>query len=884
MEDNYFTLPFYKKWFINIKNYFKKKKENFKFPFVKLGIFLLVLIMVGAIVLIVVTGKKSFPVKAAYDKTNFVDYDNLTEEEKTNPIIIENERYIFTLDPSTTHFVLTDKLTGQNFASNPTPRSEIDTLTIWYEESRGEPFEYGNYQYSINYEDMHRYALRKTPNSIEVLYYLGGKVRIDYTDLPRLISQERFETLIQNRAEAYVAHLKEINDPNYSTYNRYLVYLRQYRLNTSYGYYALNNPNALTPMVIEGLYKLFYEVCGYTTDDLTADNLENGIEPSKTYPTFEVSMRYSLEEENLKVELINESIKDYEDYPLIYIDILPYFSAVNADGKGYALIPDGSGAIVDFNNNRQYATNYEQRLYGDDLATSKNTFNFDKTKIALSVYGMMIEDDNLTKGMINILESGSPNSSIVARINSEGNQNGYNQIFYRYYYRETDTYKFESLAGLDDIQTWTNDANDQSVTMLIESLADDVTYVGMAKQYQKYLIEQGVLTNKDDTKEVVFNLTLLGGYLEKRNFLGINYQKVQALTTSDNVETLALGLKQDGIKELNIIYQGFMNNGINTTYNGKIKFNKAITTKKKLQILQNHLAENTINFYPMFNIANIYTDKHISNKKLITNQYGKTIVNYQNNEALYQQDLQTTPLYTLKPTTYKKTLKSIDKVLNKLKIQNMAFSDIGNILYGSYQSTDMIFKNQTLTLFQEIMQNYQNYRMAFTAPNDYALKYATIAIDVPTEATDYTIFQTSVPFYQLVLSGYLDYSAESFNMNDEYSFAYHKMKAIETLSNIAMTWTYERTTDLVDTEYNYLYSTYYDNWYQASLDVYQELNALNIYSAYLINHQYLNAEATVVKTTYSNGVEIVLNYSPVDYLYNGILIAPNNYQVVKGGN
>ena len=234
------------------------------------------------------------------------------------------------------------------------------------------------------------------------------------------------------------------------------------------------------------------------------------------------------------------------------IEVLPYFSAisddyaelkeVNAQGiptryektitkhqesNGYIVIPDGSGAILDFNNNRQYASNYEQRIYGNDLAKSSKIMENKNTKISFGVYGMKIDDDNSSKGMINIVENGAECCSIVATMNQEGNANGYNQTFYRAYFRETDVYRFESLSGLSDIQTWTNEFNDSSISLLIKPLQDGSTYVDMAKEYQQYLVNNKKLNEKDSTNNVALNLSLIGGYLEQKNILGIKYSKVR---------------------------------------------------------------------------------------------------------------------------------------------------------------------------------------------------------------------------------------------------------------------------------------------------------------------------------------------------------------------
>ncbi|MCM1513462.1 MAG: DUF5696 domain-containing protein [Anaeroplasma bactoclasticum] len=880
MQENYFTLPFYKKWWIKIKQYIKNKKESFKFPFVKLGILLFILLLLGTIIIIVVTGKKAFPTHTPYDKTGFIAYDDLEMSQD----VLENDQYEFIIDYTTTHFILKDKINQQVYESKPESLNKADTLTLYYSGSLGSPTKYGNYNYAINYEKMHRYAIRKTENSIEVLYYLGGKIKTDYTDFPQVISQERFEQLIQSKSQAYVDELKASNDPQYTTYRMYLSYLKNYKLNTEHGYYALSNPSALNELSITGLYELFYNVCGYTKEDLAFDHAEHGVVVEKTYPTFEVAIRYTLEEKGLQVELIRESIVDYEKYPLIYIDILPYFACATIEESGYSLIPDGSGAILDFNNNRSYASSYEQRIYGDDLAKMTNTMKPEKTKISFGVYGMKIDRNESSKGLIHIIEQGSECCSIVAQMNQSGNESGYNQTYYRCYLRETDTYRFESLSGLGDIQTWTNEMMNTSIVLHIWPLEDDTTYVGMAKAYQSYLIQEGLLTKQDQTSSVTLDLTLIGGYLATRNRLGITYHTVESLTTAQEVQMIAEQLKQDGIQDIHLIYQGFMNQGIHSTYNGRLKINSSIASKKQLLNLQETLRKEQISFYPMFQLATLYTDKYVQNQKLIANQYGQTVVHYQNKESMYLQDQTTTPQYVLKPTTYASSFEKIDSFLEKLKMKQIAFSDIGQLMYGSYQSKDMIFKTQTKAYFNEVMDRYQNeYQMLLTTPNDYALPYTHVALDVPTHATDYAIVLYDVPFYQLVVSGYIDYSSTSFNVDDAYSFDYHKMKAIETLSNIAMTWTYETTIDLVDTEYNYLYATYYQNWYQRTLDVYQELNRLDIYQARLVGHEYLNPDANIVKTTYSNGTQIVLNYSNTDFDYQGIIVPSGQYQVVRKG-
>ena len=110
------------------------------------------------------------------------------------------------------------------------------------------------------------------------------------------------------------------------------------------------------------------------------------------------------------------------------------------------------------------------------------------------------------------------------------------------------------------------------------------------------------------------------------------------------------------------------------------------------------------------------------------------------------------------------------------------------------------------------------------------------------------------------------------------------MKAIETLSNISMTWSYKSTIDLVETEYSNYYSTYYKNWYDTFINLYNELNSLGIYNSSLVKHELITLNGNITKSIYANGTEIVFNYSDLDYTYNGEVIPKNNYKVVKEAN
>ncbi|MFA7076274.1 MAG: DUF5696 domain-containing protein, partial [Candidatus Izemoplasmatales bacterium] len=189
----------------------------------------------------------------------------------------------------------------------------------------------------------------------------------------------------------------------------------------------------------------------------------------------------------------------------------------------------------------------------------------------------------------------------------------------------------------------------------------------------------------------------------------------------------------------------------------------------------------------------------------------------------------------------------------------------------------------TVEAMVKALNEYDFNKQMFRNPNLYALKFANSITDVDLEASNYQIITYSVPFYQLVFSGLIDYSGKSFNTDDKYSYRYHVMKAIETGSNISMTWSYESTVELLETEYSKYYSTLYEYWLDTLKATYNELNNLGVYSETLINHEILTSDGLVTMSTYENGKKIIFNYRDYSYSGNNYIVAANDYYVVEEG-
>lgn len=866
-QDWYSPLPWYKNIIVRIKEGFYNYKANFKFPWKKLlgfGIFVLIVLVIYAAVLL---NQVSVPVRAAYDKTGFVEAGEYRTE-NGNTTVIENARFRFTFNNQNTTFVLFDKVTEEEYRSNPDTTSArfLDTMVVYYAGSLGAATQMSVYDKAVSYDDFY---FRVNDNTIEILYEVGGKKGVDRTDFPELMTEERMDSLILSKLEVGTTDYRRVTE-------------QAYTLGELNGEQVWKLRDGIQTSILNQIYRIFYEVAGYTEENLAEDLEMFGIAHEDLYSYIEVAISYTLTSKGLDIKLINDSIVEKEKYPLLYIDLLPYFAAATTSDSGYTFVPDGSGALIEFNNNRSFALPYNQRIYGKELAVIRETMQTAREQISLPLYGMNRNDN----GFISIVESGAEMTSVLANISTQDNP--YNQAYFRYHFREGELFRFSGIGSTTNIMQWTSFYNTKDLSVKVQFLDDNkATYADMAKAFQTYLIGHGILRPLDQTSTAVFDLTLLGGYLIKDHFLGIPYETTRSLTSTQEAQMIAEKLVEDGIEHLNLIYKGWANDGLKPTYMSKISYDSIVGSRRDFQDLQERLTEMGVKFFPEVFAHTAYSDKYIQpNNDVVRNVFGKVVKNYAYLEATLYYDPTTLAEFTIKSSLLEETMENIIKAFDKATFENISYQDLGSAMYGTYQKKETVFRTETSRFIKDALRMSEEHfsNILLKNPNLIGLEFATSATEIPTYSTNYQIIGTSVPFIQLVLSGYMDYSSKSLNLDDKYSFDWHLMKAIETASNISMTWSYHPTIVLTDTEYSYYYSTYYENWYHQVIDAISLLNEIGIYETSLMNHEILTVDGNVTKSTYQNGMEIIFNYNSTPRTVETYTVPGNGYLVVKEAN
>lgn len=847
---------------VMIDRLLKFSKRNY----LKLISLFVLIVMVFVIIAIVKSSQVYVPSRSSYNKENFIAKDDYKEKQ----IVLSNKRFTFTLDTNNTHFTLYDEKNDRTWYSRP--EGDISSMTndmrelfvLYYERALESPK-----AMSVNLESIRHgnYSFRVDEDSIEVLYVIGGKHGVTKDDLPPRLPVDKFENRL-------LPQLQEIAENDATVRRNLRLFTSQYVLHSTdkESYYYLRNIDSSDG--IQMLYDLLFVHGGYTEEDFAEDGIELGFEPPQAPASFEFSVKYQLTDQGLDFRLINDSIYETPGFDVAYIDILPNFASGNIDSKGHIMIPDGSGVLIDFNNNKYSALYYNRRIYGSDYAINSTSAKLPEARedILMPLYGM----NNNDNGFIHTVEEGAAMTYLRAGFKTEYSQSELNKknpyAHYRYYIRERDAYMFTGIGNDQKITVWTNQYNKEDFHSQIKFMDEnqDQGYVGMAQLYQSHLINKGILTQgKDQTKKTTFNLTLLGGYKTTKHFLGIPYQKVESLTNSKQAKTILEELLASDVENINLSYQGWANDGLKPTAMSTIDFNKVVGSKNDFKELARFASSNEhITFIPEIYAQTAYTKKGIKVKQQsIYDMFWNAVVRHDFNLATTLPDRNTTPIYTLKSNQTQNYLEKITKNYKDLGFTSIGFIDFGNQLNSSFHKKDVVFKNDSLLYFENTMDSISNNyeHIMIRQPHQYALPYATYVLDLPTVGTEYTIVDQTIPFVQLVLSGYLDYSGNAFNMDDSRSLDWHKLKAIETGSNINFMWSFNNTIDLTQTEYSHYYSTYYKNWIDLAVETYHELNDLNIHGGKLIDHKLMNKSGTIVQVRYSNGLTIEINYNDLSY-------------------
>ena len=214
----------------------------------------------------------------------------------------------------------------------------------------------------------------------------------------------------------------------------------------------------------------------------------------------------------------------------------------------------------------------------------------------------------------------------------------------------------------------------------------------------------------------------------------------------------------------------------------------------------------------------------------------------------------------------------------------VAIRDLGELVYSDYRVNRVIFRETAKNIITgqlgKIKEKFPN--TLLTGGNAYALPYAEQVVNVPTSTSKFNIADEEVPFYQMVLHGFVDYAGSPINLDDEQDMKRQMLRSLELGAAPHFLWSYEPSSKLKYTRFDTMYSTDYAAWYDDAVAMYKEVNAvLSGLRTKAIERRVRYADG-VVEVRYEDGTSVLVNYTDQPVAINGTRIDAQDYAVGGG--
>ncbi len=724
------------------------------------------------------------------------------------------------------------------------------------------------------------YHLSYTPSELDSL---GFELMFDTNELEVYFEKDSFSIMIKNKETGYfwssrpefqgISGTREDNTANRNLMNSglWVDYVNAQNVKTSTlitaslytlagvkyqndGSITVDNPDHLRPYLLEAGSYLSRKV-SVSIEEHTINSFLTHVDIKEIDVAFDV--QFSLNQGSLEVYIPSESIvEDGDIYRLLGIQIFPYLGAAReANVPGYVVIPDGIGALVRMN--QRHNTYFQARFYGADYGYQAATL----PQLSIPVYGM-VHEPGVNGYYVNILE-GSESSTLLA--NFWGDNTKYHRISSRFNVRQI----FKNIinkAG-DGNDTITDELSTANYRIAYHFLSgDEASYVGMAKDYRDFLIDEGILSNQE--KVVGNQIPLQLSYImsdQEPSFIGTSKVK---MTTIEQVKTAYDLFKSNGILNQQVTLMGWSKDGF--VY--RAPYATRISGKNDYKDLARYIIDDGNSIY----LDNEYVfSSELSSQIFYNRDVAKNLSKLKMVFSRRSLNGQILDMYLLYPDrSYRMAEDDVD-FFNDLGVSGLSMSAIGQTLYSYYDGKNYT-RDSSITYYQALADLYDS--LTLSRPNVYMYGYIDGYLDLPITNSQYDYYTDLVPLIPIILKGSISYYTPYLNFNALAEDRYLTM--VDFGVNPSYILTNEPTYEMRYTQASAYYTTTFSDYEVQIMDTYHFVNDALKYvtNAYVQNREII--ETGLVLVTYSNGVSIYINYNYEVQTHLTNTIPARSYKVV----
>ena len=807
------------------------------------------------------------------------------EEGVTVPdMVLESDDLIFTLDPATTHFTVKKKSTGKVWSSYAKGAEDdpialgsekerlLSNLILTYTQVNGLETTFDSNSVSVANK---YYEVVEEDGAVKVRYSMGNIER-EYIVPPVMLAEdfEKWKANLDKKQVQYITdYYKKYDIDKLSPKDDKDELLRNYPSMKDHVIYVSRQPKKNVKEVLEQ----YFEQAGYTTQDYAKDKALDKSEAADDRPIFNVEMIFRVEGDDLVVEIPFSSIQFKSQYPVSSIIPLPYFGAVGEGNEGFMFVPEGGGALINYNNGKKSQNDYYANIYGWDMCLRRD-YVIHNTRAYFNVFGQANGNDSY----ICIMEDGASYGSVRAAIS--GKLHSYNYVDARYSIIPGEKYNIANLAS-SDVYSFLDSLPDESIVQRYRFI-DSGDYVDMAKEYGNYLENRygDDFTLRGDAEAPVA-VEIVGAVDKVRQIMGVPVSRPLKLTTFKEAGEMIEELNAEDIGDLSVKMTGWLNGGVKQKILKHVNVISALGGAGNLKKLTKKADELGVDLYldgitqyehqsTIFNGFFSFSDA----ARFLTKERAEL---YQYSDVTYAAREGAKSYYLLNSDESIKAANKLVKTTDKYNA-NVSFNDIGMDLSSDFTRKKTVSRESTLDKDVEVLKaaSDKGQKIMVNMGNDYVLPYADMITGMELKGSEYTLLDKCVPFYQIAIHGFVDYTGEPINIcgNEEEQI----LMSAEYGAGLYYTLMKESCFALQKTLYPDYYGSEYAEWKDRMIETCTRYNRElgHTFGQRIVGH---SVDGDVTCTTYEDGTRVYVNYSFLDSYKtaDGIEVGIRDYKVVK---
>ncbi|WP_337098342.1 DUF5696 domain-containing protein [Paenibacillus sp. YIM B09110] len=586
---------------------------------------------------------------------------------------------------------------------------------------------------------------------------------------------------------------------------------------------------------------------------------------------FTIPVEVALIGDHVETKVFDEGIAE-GNLSLLNLKLYPLFGAEPSHGQeGYMLVPDGSGALIKFNENRSNDKSiYRENVYGADLSFYNEQTG--RQEVKMPIFGLKSGDQSF----LAVMTDGEEYAKLFAA--PAGALGISNWITPEWQYR-IKFFQSTNKQGDQGFYTYSKDrfVAGERTTRYYPIDGPKADYAAMAERYRSYLIEENGLARLEQAKEnIPLYVDIIGADLKQ----GLLWDDYIEGTTTKQAETMVKELSEAGIANLSVLYAGWQRWGY-SSYGGLFPVDKRLggNSGMKAFIDAAHKLDVSVFLSANYSLNSSGRGGFWKLNDGLRNLAGTLQEQYggRNND---DKVTLTSPLYGIREAegdlaAYKSL--GADGLLLE--------GGIGRALNTDFNNRHKASRSEVLEGQQRLLEKADQELGSIGVANGSFYSLANVDhIHRIADDYSYDIFvDEAIPFEQIVLHGLVTYSSDWANLSDEYNADF--LRSVEYGAYPSYVFTAADSGKFKRAYTIWYYSMSYRDWKQSAAEQYKRLNEAlgDVQDQYIVGHRTL-AEG-VKETIYENGKTIIVNYNEKPYsIASGSVTVPAlDFIVTTGG-